>query len=95
MKTRAAVLAAKRSEPRPHLFQLLRFARSLIGPDVVNLVAHSWQSILALGLGTVPVPRSYFFSLPIQISRLFQNFGELVGSVPERLRLDIDYLDVC
>ena len=49
-------------------------------------MAHSWQSILALGLGTGAVPRPYF--------RDYFKTLELVGSVPERLRLDSDYLDV-
>jgi hypothetical protein len=35
MKDPGSGLAAKRSEPRPHLFQPVRFARGLIGPDVV------------------------------------------------------------
>lgn len=51
---------------------------------------------MAVRLGTWPWHRTgvpdpnYFFSLPIQ----FRDYLELVGSVPERLRLDIDYLDV-
>jgi hypothetical protein len=95
MKGPGSGLAAKRSEPRPHLFQLVRFARGLIGPDVVYLVAHSWQSVLALGLGTALVPRSYFFSLSHTNFETISKLWELVGSIPKRLRLDIDYLDVC
>jgi hypothetical protein len=59
-------------------------------------VAYSWQSILALGTWSwhrARVHRPYFFSLPIQFRDYFKT-SELVGSVSERLRLDIDYLDV-
>jgi hypothetical protein len=48
MKDPGSGLAAKRSEPRPHLFQLVRFARGLIGPDVVLFGG----TLLAVRLGT-------------------------------------------
>ena len=65
MKTRAAVWPQKEASLAPS-FSAARVCESLIGPeDVVCLVAQSWQSALALGLGTAQgMPDPTFSAFP-------------------------------